>query len=347
MHRSPAKLFLIVASLVPALAWAASTPPSALLPRSFAGWTQTATPAAPPADPAVLHEYGLTQSATAVYTAGEKSFTVAAWRFADATGAYGAFTFLRQPGMHAVSLGREGAVTENHFVFWTGTTVVDASFASSSGDEQAAIAALARQLPAATGAAAIPPSLPRYLPAAQLDAASVRYVIGPAAWAQIGAQLPANVIDFGQDTEAVTAQYGPLGSTGTLILLSYPTPQIAAAHLKLIEALPQATGLATKRSGPIVAVVSGSSSEASAKQLLSAVRFSDYVTINHPEGYVPETTKLYRLLVGITTLIVILVSAALLLGFFLGGGRALIRLLRGKPVSAVSEEEFISLHLSR
>jgi hypothetical protein len=35
----------------------------------------------------------------------------------------------------------------------------------------------------------------------------------------------------------------------------------------------------------------------------------------------------------------------LLLGLFLGGGRALIRVLRGKPVSSVTEEEFISLHL--
>ena len=48
---------------------------------------------------------------------------------------------------------------------------------------------------------------------------------------------------------------------------------------------------------------------------------------------------------GITMLVVVLVSAALLLGLFLGGGRALVRILRGKPVSTVSEEEFISLHL--
>jgi hypothetical protein len=48
---------------------------------------------------------------------------------------------------------------------------------------------------------------------------------------------------------------------------------------------------------------------------------------------------------GITMLVVILICAALILGLFFGGGRALIRMLRGKPVSAVTEEEFISLHL--
>jgi hypothetical protein len=38
-------------------------------------------------------------------------------------------------------------------------------------------------------------------------------------------------------------------------------------------------------------------------------------------------------------------SAAILLGFFLGGFRALYRMARGKPVSSVYEAEFISLNL--
>jgi hypothetical protein len=38
---------------------------------------------------------------------------------------------------------------------------------------------------------------------------------------------------------------------------------------------------------------------------------------------------------------------SLLLGFFLGGGRALYRMARGKPVSSVYEEEFIHLDLRK
>jgi hypothetical protein len=38
-------------------------------------------------------------------------------------------------------------------------------------------------------------------------------------------------------------------------------------------------------------------------------------------------------------------SAAILLGFFLGGGRALYRMARGKPASSVYDEEFIQLDL--
>jgi hypothetical protein len=338
------RLLVLTVFVASALAFAAPAPPSPLLPQSFAGWTQIlakdAPPAPSPAEAAVLQEYGLAEHASAIYGNGNSSMFVRVWQFKDATGA---FTFYRQPGMRVENIGREGAAAAGHYVFWAGTTVVDATFARPSTDEKTALTALASQIPPVGGAAGIPPSLPRYLPPAQLDVASVHYAIGPAAWARTGSQLPASAIDFSQDTEVVTAQYGPAGAQNKLTLLLYPTPQIAGAHLKAIDALAKSDGFATKRAGPLVAIVSGNSR--SAQQLLGAVRFSDYVTINHPEGYVPEGAKLYRLLVGITMLVVVLVSAALLLGLFLGGGRALIRTLRGKPVSTVSEEEFISLHL--
>jgi len=38
-------------------------------------------------------------------------------------------------------------------------------------------------------------------------------------------------------------------------------------------------------------------------------------------------------------------SAAILLGFFLGGGRALYRIARGKPASSMYDEDFISIDL--
>lgn len=329
------------------LALAATTPPGApLLPQEFGGWREAGTisTAPDPGDAAMLKEYGLAQYAGATYALGSHRLTVRAMRFADATGAFGAFTIERQPQMHALALGREGASAGDHFVFWTGTTVVDATFASSVPGEAAALNALNGQLPAAAGTQSIPPSLPHYLPAMQLNATSVRYAIGPAGYARAGGTLPANVVDFSQDTEAVLAEYGSPGAQEMLTLLLYPTPQIAGAHLKAVDAAKSA-GMTAVRSGPLVAIANGSFSAAKAEQLVREVQFNDAVTINHFEGYVSETMKLYRLLFGVTMMVVVLISAALLLGIFLGGGRALVRKLQGKPVSSVSEEEFISLHL--
>ncbi len=59
----------------------------------------TADPAqADSAYPAVLKEYGFADSETATYTRDDgRKLTIKAAQFKDATGAYGAFTFYRQP----------------------------------------------------------------------------------------------------------------------------------------------------------------------------------------------------------------------------------------------------------
>jgi hypothetical protein len=320
-----------------------------VLPQSFAGWTSVLmkdAPAAPgPEEAAVLQEFGLSQQETLVYTKGPADLIVGAWQFKDATGAYGAFTFFRQPGMHAEDLGAGGASAGEHYVFWTGATVVNATFNRPPKDEKSALAVLAGLMPKVAGGASVPPSLPHYLPAANLDASTVRYAIGPAAYAQMGGTVPVSNIDFGLDAEAVTAQYLIAGAQTKLTLIMYPTPQIAEGHLKTMQsAMPS---LEAKRSGPLVAVVSGTLSADKAQAFLASIHFNDAVTINHPEGYVSEGAKMYRLLFGITMLTAILVCAAVFIGLFLGGGRAMLRVMRGKTASALSEEEFISLHLEQ
>jgi len=103
--------------------------------------------------------------------------------------------------------------------------------------------------------------------------------------------------------------------------------------------------LLVRRSGPLVAVTSGSFSADEASKLLHSINYTADITWNHPEGYVSEVSKTARLLVGIAYLIGILGSTAIILGLFFGGGRAVIRRLRGKPVSTLNDEDFISLKL--
>ena len=112
---------------------------------------------------------------------------------------------------------------------------------------------------------------------------------------------------------------------------------------QLAESLPAA--LQSRRSGPLVAVTNGSFSAEYARHLLSGVNYSADVTWNHPQGAVSEVSKTAKLLVGIITLTAILGGSALLLGIFLGGGRALYRRLRGKSASTLADAEFISLRL--
>lgn len=331
--------------LLSMLAYAAPATP--LLPNSFAGWRETSatTASAASGDAAALQEYGLVRGMTAQYASGKDRLTVSAWEFRDATGAYGAFTLFQQPQMHAEAIGSGAAAEGGHFLLWRGATVIDARFSHPSSNDRAALNVLAAELPRVAGSASVAPSLPRYLPQKGLDATSVRYAIGPAAYKQMGGVLPPDLIGFSEDAEAVMANYGTTNAQGTLTLILYPTPQFAAAHLQEINGLAKRSDLMAKQSGPLVAVVSRS--YPGAKQLLGAVRDKDVVIMNRPQGYVNEAAKVAQLLLGIAALTGILILASLFVALFLGGGRALLRRLQGKPASSVNDEEFISLNLGR
>src|SRR5579871_4867681 len=77
----------------------------AVLPKEFGGWQlqgsfqNSKDPAtADPANPAVLKEYGFTDFSSGTYTRDDgRKLTLRAARFSDASGAYGAFTYYKQP----------------------------------------------------------------------------------------------------------------------------------------------------------------------------------------------------------------------------------------------------------
>jgi hypothetical protein len=342
-------------------------PPS--LPNDFAGWTLSgpvqqsdAVELADAANASVLKEYGFQQFAIAHYANGDNKLNIRAIRFGDASGAYGAFTFYRRSGSIPEQIGRSAAWDGTHVLFWNGATLVDGTLDKVTPMTAAELRELAKDLPQPSGSANIAPPLPGYLPREDLEPGLTHYSLGPEAYARGGGVLPAALVDFALSAEAVTAQYSSRDGDGQVTLLIYPTPQMAAARLRDIEgylkagngksAWPQALAesrpdsLLTRRTGPIVAVISGSLPAALAHKLLNQINYQADVVWNNPQGYISDGSKVARLILGIFALTGILGGAAILLGLFLGGGRALIRVLRGKPASAFQEEtEFIRLNL--
>jgi hypothetical protein len=370
MLRALAAFVLCLPLLVsPALAKPSTQTSPPLLPTDFAGWSQTAPAqesdapeAADAANAAVLKEYGFQQFAAAHYANGDNKLNLRAIRFADASGAYGAFTFYRRPGSIAEQIGRSAAWDGTHVLFWTGATLVDATIDKVTPMTPAELRELAKDLPQPPGSASVAPPLPGYLPRQGLDTGLTHYALGPEAYTRAGGVLPAALVDFAASAEAVTANYSGRDGEGQVTLLMYPTPQLAAARLRDIDTFLKAGGarstwpqalaesrpdsLLTRRSGPIVAVVSGSFLPAAAHKLINQINYQADVVWNNPQGYISDGSKVARLILGIFALTGILGGAAILLGLFLGGGRAIYRVLRGKPASAFEEEtEFIRLHL--
>jgi hypothetical protein len=347
----------------------ATAMPAPLLPESFAGFElqgkldkSTAPGTVDPTNAQVLVEDGFRDFASGIYKSNINTVTVRAMRFGDASAAYAAYTFYRIPGSAPEDIGKGGAANGDRVLFWNGATVVDAKFDHLTAMSAAALRDLASKLPMVGGAAGVPPSLPGFLPRTNLEPTHTRYSLGPEGYARGGGVLPTALIDFSKSPELLSGAFNLRSGEGTLTIIEYPTPQIAADRERAIAAYLKAgsqpqqpftaalensntQALATRRSGLLVAITSGGFDAADAHKLLDKVNYEASVTWNNPAGYVPETTKAARLLVNIVTFCLITCGATFLLGIFLGGGRALYRVARGKPASSVEEMEFIKLNL--
>jgi len=342
----------------------------ALLPDAFAGWVAAEPPKAV-SDPAqadnasaaALREYDFTDGMLATYKRDGETLTLRALRFTDASGAYGAYTLYRQNGWPKEDIGAGATSNHNRVLFWQGDTVVDATFSQIGSMSAAELRELSGELPVPRGNKAIAPPILANLPQASLDKQTTHYALGPAGYAGAGGVLPPDLVGFDRGAETVTANYTLRSGPATLTIINYPTPQMAAAQETKIRAYIKAgsqaqpawpkplldsdqASLEVRRSGPLVALVSGDAIPEESHKLLQTVHFEDIVT-SIPQPTESEVSKTGKLLMGIATLVIIGSTAAILLGLFLGGGRALYRIARGKPASSVYETEFIRLNLQK
>lgn len=354
------KLYLWGACILAAVTagWAAAPPSASFLPEQFAGWQRAGTSAvtsdaaaADPVNAAVLKEFGFKdfQPATFVREDGRK-LTVKAARFVDASGAFGAFTFYRLPQMRTEEIGDVGVSLNNRVLFSRGNILIDAVFSKPSAMSAAELRELASALPRPASDAQKLPDLPGYLPKSKYVENSAKYVVGPLALPQATTALTPELVDFNAGAEVVTANFTTETSPATLILISYPTPQIAAEHLRRIEAAHGAEGasaqpaLFSKRTGPLVVVATGSISEADARSLLAQVNYEADVTWN--EKTATKKDNLANLLVNIIVLCAIMVGLMLVAGLGFGGARILLgRVFASRRGGQGGGEDFISLGL--
>jgi hypothetical protein len=342
--------------------------PKALLPDAFDGWIES-EPArvlsdpsqADPANVAALKEYGYETGLVSKYKRENETATLRALRFDDASGAYGAYTYYRQNGWPKEAIGSGAASDNNRVIFWQGDTVVDGTFSRVGPVTAGELREIARHLPLPVGNLALAPPILANLPQGALDPQTTHYALGPAGYTGAGGVLPASLVGFDRGAEAVTANYSLSSGPATLTIIDYPTPQIAQAQENAIRAYLKAgsqaqpswpkpltdsdlASLEVRHSGPLVVLVSGDAIPDESHRLLESVHYEATLTAI-PQPVESEVEKTGKLLFGIVSLCVIGGGAAVILGGFFGGGRALWRVAHGKPASSVYDEEFIHLDL--
>ena len=325
------------------------------LPKSFAGWTETGQPRttsdaaqADAAYPAVLKEYGFAGSETVTYTREDgRRLTVKAARFNDATGAYGAFTFYRQPAMRTERIGTKAASANQRILFFRDNVLIDANFDRLTEMSAAELRELAGMLPAAKGAAENLPTLPEYLPKSEAVENSAKYVLGPQALLAAKVPVTAEQVDFSHDPEILIQDYSSKSGPLTLMLVQYPTPQIAAERLRVLQDAQQSSPntLLVRRSGPLVDIVTGAVGSDEAQKLLTSVNYEAEVTWDQATS-LSKRDNIGNLILAIFALIGIILLISIIFGVFFGGIRVLAkRFFPGRVFDRPEDVEFIQLHL--
>ncbi len=308
---------------------------SAILPQQFAGWQ--------------------------ISGSGDdgRKLTIRAARFADASGAYGAFTYYKMPQMLKETIETQGASLNERVLFYRGSVLVDAVFEKLSAMSTAELRDLSDALPLPPGNARNLPVLPQYLPKLGYVKNTAKYVLGPVGLEKISSPLSAQLVDFSVGAEVALGTYQTEDGSATLMLISYPTPQIAAERLRQIDAaresnaqrqgtpaIQNAGAIFDKRTGPMVVLAAGTISQAEARALLSAVNYEADVTWNE-NTYTGRKNNLGNLLLNVFLLCAILIAFSAVAGLAFGGIRVLFtRILPERLLHREKELEFIALNLS-
>ncbi len=306
---------------------------------------------------AVLKEDGVTRFASGTYAraSGGAALQAFALEFGDATGAYSAYTFYRslerQPRVTAgdAKTGNASETTadaEGNLV-WAGTAVLRVVGKPTPKE----LTALTAMLPKVGGRRGLAPLLPTYLPAKGIEAGTERYALGPTAYQAMGGKMPADLLAWDKSAEVVTADYAGHEGKGAVTLMLYPTPQIAGDRGRALEKYVNSAGLAQfgtlkmRRVGPLLGMTTGALSVEQAQGYMAGLHLNQDLSFDKPMPleFHAEVKKTATLLQSIAAFCGLGLLAALVLGTFLGGARAGIRVLQGK--SAASDPEFLTINL--
>jgi hypothetical protein len=302
-----------------------------------------------PEDARIFLEYGFSKLTT--------------WRLADTQGrpvvldlyemidppaAYGIFTFLRKPTAEPVfALGSVAAESLMELSFQQNRYFVSLKSGDSSRPLREPVRELARIISQSLPSKSLLPTVAGKLPEKNRVPYSEKFFMGPDALAQF---LPMGGKDpFGIETgaEAALAKYQAAGEAATLLLIHYPTQQLARKFLEAGYAQYSThypgQPVFYKRDGPMVVMVLASNSPEIATNLLDSVSYVSMVSWD-PKV---EPPSIGQVMLNIFIYCGIMLAITFAAGFVFGIIRILIKwLFPGKVFDRPENMEVIRLNLN-
>jgi hypothetical protein len=356
-------LALILAAWTCAVGAAANSP---VLPNQFGSW-QAEGPAKVmqihdlengwarwPNGERVLKEAGLDHIEKRTYRNGVDEIAVRAFVLRDPSSAYQVYTFLLAPGMRDLAIGKDSAGTDYEVDFLVGNTVIQAGITPTVKSDT--LRDLLTQLQVKADSTPLPP-LKSYLPEHWKIFGSEKYALGPEAFRaamtslreDAGAGL-ATEVGFQNGVEAILADYKGQHGSGTLLLLEYPTPQLAEQHLHHIEqALPVAlkrAGVTVERKASLLSLVFAATAPEHAQAIRDEVKYETEITWNEP-GHRATDPPMVLIMFKIFIFTGLFLGIATAVGVAFGGFRVIIkRLFPGKVFDRPQDIEVLQMGLS-
>jgi hypothetical protein len=200
------------------------------------------------------------------------------------------------------------------------------------------------------------PPIASYLPEKNRLELTERYALGSVAFRQAATELGrpevGGLVDaagFNSGAEAMFARYKSGKNEATLLLIEYPTPQLAELHLRHLQRALHDAKLGTssvERKGSLLSIVLAPTSAEYAEKLRGAVNYETEVTWNEPSSTAtdpPITSTLVKIIIATGVFMVV----TLVLGIAFGGVRVITkRLFPGKVFDRPAQMEVLQLGLS-
>ncbi len=178
-------------------------------------------------------ELGASSAETKVYARGNVQVTAIFTEAPDPSSAYALYTLYKQPNMRPVP-GVELAVENSRFALITRGRYFIRVVRSAPLRGQDL-----KSLLVDIGGARLSPenaeSLPPHLPSRGLVPGTERYVLGPTAMKLALPSLPPSLVGFNVGAEVTSGTYLSEGDKLVLVMVSYPTPQIAGLQFKILS----------------------------------------------------------------------------------------------------------------
>lgn len=347
---------LAVASLA-----AAPVPLSAqqILPQQFGKWTQRDCPgsrgelAFP--DTPVSKEANRKAVDHQFYCSGSLGITAIVHEFKDPTGAYEFYTSELKVGMNATTIGGASAVDKERLLTLIGNYVIFIEPAKNILDSDLLL--LLKPIKQKAIETPLPP-VRGYLPNDGMIQGTQRYAMGPAAFHSALDTLDqkkfavlGNEVGFETGAEMMLASYVVRRTKPqTLMLVDYPTPQLAEQHLRHLQAIlagnPDLASTTVERRASLLSLVLSPANDRVAAQLRNEIQYQTQVTWNegsHTLTDPPWVVVLKNIFLGTFAFC----GLALVLGLAFGGLRLLTkRVFPGKVFDRPQDMEVLQLGLS-